>query len=238
MNIKTTFISAIMQLLRLESNIFITGAIEEVVDLLEIEDYKLFIAYLGERESKYEKPIQSITKAVKEFIEIKDNKLIDPYLNKFRKAVNACNMICNYHYNIDKKKYEEEIKNLSFDEAYNIKEPNYNNIRERLINKGSIVLLDFKIEKKFIFTTNDIEFIESFGFEKIVNYGETGTFQHGYDLDDMDKDKRIIKAYIKKLRHNKSIVGKIENNVSIEQDSKKLQNEKATKLITKSINKF
>jgi len=71
MNAKQEFIKAIMQVLRLETNIYTMGAIEEIIERLEISDYTLFIAYLGERKADYEKPIESIAKGVDEFYNLK-----------------------------------------------------------------------------------------------------------------------------------------------------------------------
>lgn len=72
---KSEFIKAIISVLRLENNVFITGAIEEITDRLDVSDYKMFIAYLGERNANYEKPIESITKGVDEFYKIKTKKI-------------------------------------------------------------------------------------------------------------------------------------------------------------------
>ena len=76
MNAKQEFIKAIMQVLRLEANIYTMGAIEEIIDRLEVSDYTLFIAYLGERESNYEKPIESIAKGVNEFYELRTYPIV------------------------------------------------------------------------------------------------------------------------------------------------------------------
>jgi len=82
MNPKQEFIKAIMQVLRLEANIYTMGAIEEIIDRLETPDYTLFIAYLGERESNYEKPIESIAKGVNEYYELKLAPLREASLRK------------------------------------------------------------------------------------------------------------------------------------------------------------
>ena len=67
MNLKKEFVKAVMSVLRLDDNIYVIASIEEIIDRLEVSDYKMFIAYLGERNSDYEKPIQSIANAVEEF---------------------------------------------------------------------------------------------------------------------------------------------------------------------------
>lgn len=71
MNLKSEFVKAIMSVLRLEPNIYTTGAIETIIDRLDVSDYQLFIAFLGERKSDFEKPIENIAKGVDEFYEIK-----------------------------------------------------------------------------------------------------------------------------------------------------------------------
>ena len=71
MNPKSEFVKAIMSVLRLEPNIYTTGAIETIIERLETSDYQLFIAYLGERNSEFEKPIENIAKGVDEFYKIK-----------------------------------------------------------------------------------------------------------------------------------------------------------------------
>lgn len=68
---KQEFIKAIMAILRLEQNIYIMASIEEIITRVDEKDYTMFIAYLGERNSDYEKPIQSVAKGVDEFYEMK-----------------------------------------------------------------------------------------------------------------------------------------------------------------------
>ncbi len=109
------FVKAIMSVLRLESNIYTIGAIEKIVDRLQSSDYPLFIAYLGERKSDYEKPIESIAKGVDEYYEIKlkpyklkseetarrlSKAIIDIKTNTFKNCINL----------VDKKSIEEEIR--------------------------------------------------------------------------------------------------------------------------------
>ena len=72
MNPRKEFVNAIMSVLRLEQNIYVTASIEEIIDRIDITDYTMFIAYLGERNSDYEKPIQTIAKATEDFYEKKN----------------------------------------------------------------------------------------------------------------------------------------------------------------------
>ena len=114
MNPKKEFVNAIMSVLRLEQNIYVTASIEELIDRLDIKDYTMFIAYLGERKSDYEKPIQSIAKAVDEFYEKKHK----PTLTKLRRDSRAISALFrsvghsldNSMENIDIKRLSEKIK--------------------------------------------------------------------------------------------------------------------------------
>lgn len=83
---KQEFIKAIMQVLRLEMNIYTMGAIEEIIERLDQKDYVMFIAYLGERQSGYEKPIESIAKGVEEFYDMKMDPLFKAYDTKAREV--------------------------------------------------------------------------------------------------------------------------------------------------------
>ena len=84
MNPKQEFVKAIMQVLRLEANLYTMGAIESIIERLEVKDYTMFIAFLGERASDYEKPIQSIAKGVEEFYTIKIEPMERAYDTKAR----------------------------------------------------------------------------------------------------------------------------------------------------------
>ena len=86
MNPKQEFVKAIMQVLRLESNLYTMGAIESIIERLEVKDYTMFIAFLGERTSDYEKPIQSIAKGVEEFYSIKIEPMERAYDTKAREV--------------------------------------------------------------------------------------------------------------------------------------------------------
>lgn len=101
MNAKQEFIKAIMQVLRLEANIYTMGAIEEIIDRLEVSDYTLFIAYLGERDSNYEKPIESIAKGVNEFYELKTSPII-------RASKEKANMLISFMYSFFRNKPENQ----------------------------------------------------------------------------------------------------------------------------------
>lgn len=86
MNPKQEFVKAIMQVLRLEANLYTMGAIESIIERLEVKDYTMFIAFLGERASDYEKPIQSIAKGVEEFYTIKIEPMERAYDTKAREV--------------------------------------------------------------------------------------------------------------------------------------------------------
>lgn len=76
MNAKQEFIKAITQVLRLEANIYTMGAIEEIIDRLEVSDYTLFIAYFRERESNYESLLKVSRKGVNEFYELRTYPIV------------------------------------------------------------------------------------------------------------------------------------------------------------------
>jgi len=86
MNPKKEFVKAIMSVLRLEQNIYTVASIEEIIDRIDVEDYTMFIAYLGEREYDYEKPIQTIAKAVDEYHEKKTSPILLATVHKAREA--------------------------------------------------------------------------------------------------------------------------------------------------------
>jgi len=69
-NLKKEFINAITLVLRLEQNIFIVGSIENIVDRLDAKDYQNFISFLSQRDSSYEKPLETLGKAVDEYHQI------------------------------------------------------------------------------------------------------------------------------------------------------------------------
>ncbi len=72
MNPKKEFVKEIMSVLRLDQNIYTVGAIEEIIERIDTKDYTIFIAYLGERDSDFERPIQTIAKATEDFYEKKN----------------------------------------------------------------------------------------------------------------------------------------------------------------------
>lgn len=90
-NPKQEFVKSIMSVLRLDDNIYTIGAIEKIIDRLKVSDYQMFIAYLGERKSDYEKPIESIAKGVDEFY----NKKLEPHKQK---ALETQKLILGYIY--------------------------------------------------------------------------------------------------------------------------------------------
>jgi len=72
MNPRKEFVNAIMSVLKLDQNVYVTASIEEIIDRIDMRDYTIFIAYLGERSGDFERPIQTIAKAVDEFYEKKN----------------------------------------------------------------------------------------------------------------------------------------------------------------------
>ena len=93
MNPKKEFINAIMSVLRLEQNIYVTASIEEIIDRIDTKDYTIFMAFLGERDGDYEKPIQTIAKATDEFYEkinkpkrIASLKIVEETERRFKEA--------------------------------------------------------------------------------------------------------------------------------------------------------
>jgi len=92
MNPRKEFVSAIMSVLRLEQNVYVTASIEEIIDRIEISDYTMFIAYLGERNSDFERPIQTIAKATEDFYEKKNKPKrleISNYADDVCKVING-----------------------------------------------------------------------------------------------------------------------------------------------------
>ncbi len=102
MNPKKEFVNAIMSVLRLEQNIYVTASIEEIVDRIDMSDYTIFIAYLGERNSDFERPIQTIAKATEDFYEKKNMPKrieISEYAENICKIING-----GYHALVNNKK--------------------------------------------------------------------------------------------------------------------------------------
>lgn len=118
MNPKQEFIKSIMSVLRLEQNIYTMGAIETIIERLKVSDYALFIAYLGERKSDYEKPIESIAKGVDEFYSMK----LEPHKDEARKNQDHILLML-----IDFKKYISDhlSKNIDFNDIDNEVFENY-----------------------------------------------------------------------------------------------------------------
>lgn len=106
MNPKAEFIKAITQVLRLDANIYTMGAIEEIIERVDMEDYAMFIAFLGERESDYEKPIQSIAKGVEEFYKMKIKPLQVAAMDK---ADSICEFVGGYLHLTSKDKLRSEV---------------------------------------------------------------------------------------------------------------------------------
>jgi len=95
MNPQKEFVNAIMSVLRLEQNVYVTASIEEITERIEVQDYTMFIAYLGERNSDFERPIQTIAKATDDFYEKKNKpkrfailEIVEQIVTAFRNSEN------------------------------------------------------------------------------------------------------------------------------------------------------
>ena len=95
-----------MSVLRLEANIYTTGAIETIIERLEVEDYQLFIAYLGGRKSDYEKPIENIAKGVDEYYNIK----LKPHKEKAQNKINELSSMYSALENMIKEQSSNEVE--------------------------------------------------------------------------------------------------------------------------------
>ncbi len=104
MNPKKEFVNAVMSVLRLEQNIYTVATLEEIIDRVDTQDYTMFIAYLGERNADYEKPIQTIANAVDEF----HKKKVMPKIEKLCRAISKeINFVENIKIIEDRKEYEK-----------------------------------------------------------------------------------------------------------------------------------
>lgn len=115
------FIQAIMKSLRLEDNIYIMGAIEKLIERLETTDYQTFIAYLGERNSSWEKPIESIAKGVEEFYMLKTKNIRAELLEKAKVLESKLNITSGI-YATHKKQQQDffisKVKNKTTGESF------------------------------------------------------------------------------------------------------------------------
>ena len=222
MNPKTEFVKAIMSVLRLEANIYTNGAIETIIERLEVSDYQLFIAYLGERKADYEKPIENIAKGVEEFYD----KKIEPFRNKalematdIKKALTSVSqMMENDEYEISeekRKKIKVDIEKLYGEQGesfvdYQIKsriknehrklgEDEYKNfIETSTIDNDFFKTLRYKDENNTrVFTDEMLNVIFEIGIEKLANedFTRVGTFCSGFVCDYYMKD--MLKPSIK-----------------------------------------
>lgn len=221
MNPKKEFIKAIMSVLRLEDNIYITASVEEITDRIDIPDYKMFIAYLGERKSDYEKPIQSIAMAVEEFhrkrITPIAHGLLESWNNDFEKKRE-----CMIGYNYQKIRGKEEVeKIIEYQNGVN-EDENYD-----VWNKYH----SYRIE--FIYKLNDMSLEELKELEGNVpqKYDVIGIvdFMKKYDIR-WDHDV-CLSSFLGKL-HKPSIIEKIEeeSNTNAE-DKTKIESSRIKSLI-------
>ncbi len=196
MNPRAEFVKAIMSVLRLESNIYTTGAIETIIDRLEIKDYQLFIAYLGERKADYEKPIESIAKGVEEFYQRKLNphrdeaKKVHSEISQHLYSVrNHCESQAEHEVNMQKveeevqKDYGNQSEQIQENNRYLIKNMHINEISNDKYNKfleynvDNIFFKRFLIAKtqKPVFTDYILNVIQEVGGLRVVNDGTIST---------------------------------------------------------------
>lgn len=173
MNPKSEFIKAIMSVLRLEANIYTTASIETIIERLEIEDYQLFIAYLGERKSDYEKPIENIAKGVDEFYEKKIQPLKLSASDKSKEVVNFLQWSVSYIAEKQDETQQEIIQKL-------IKKPEQ--IKEFKANRDGVSIQ---------ISDSDYIAISNVGFKKFLN----GLFEYNASIWLRDE---MLKPYIKK----------------------------------------
>lgn len=193
MNPKSEFVKAIMSVLRLESNIYTTGAIETIIERLEVTDYQQFIAYLGERNSDYEKPIENIAKGVQEYCEIKELPVVE-YAEQMTHSIHNIFKNTRTYYGSN----QEWGKFLEFKKD--------NEIFENLKDKNS---------QEVIYTDEIIDIIFNIGLEKInvqidrifVDYEPIGDdrlfrthFKFSFIYQYLTKD--LTKSIAEKITHN------------------------------------
>jgi len=151
MNPKKEFIKAIMSVLKLENNIYTIAAIEEIIDRIDIDDYILFIAYLGERKSDYERPIESISKAANEFYHQKTFPAVELLSKQIEEQVSIIDGIYSIEYNrirSEDKKQELnylEIGKIAKDYILSLGYSNLHGRRVRKIYDDVVVEIDTKI---------------------------------------------------------------------------------------------
>jgi len=165
MNPKAEFLKAIMSVLRLESNIYTTGAIETLIERLEVSDYQMFIAYLGERKSDYEKPIENIAKGIEEFYQIK----LEPHRKKAKKMYteicsifSAVNTLCSNiaEKNLDKSLIEKEVQKSYGKQSKQIQEnKRYEFTTMQKIKDSNVLYEDFLNKKR------DNKFFKEFKYQ-------------------------------------------------------------------------
>jgi len=151
MNLKQEFIKSIMQVLRLEMNIFTMSAIETIIERIEEKDYALFIAYLGERPSNYEKPIESIAKGVDEFYEKKIAPIKNSVTSRVEKIVSLTQVVVD---GVSKNQNEtrEEIQNklkINIEKLLEFKATRKNGGEDKLSNQDLEIIRTFGIDRFF-----------------------------------------------------------------------------------------
>tara|TARA_R110002096_G_scaffold406478_1_gene604736 strand:- start:80 stop:829 length:750 start_codon:yes stop_codon:yes gene_type:complete len=183
------FIKSIMSVLRLEQNIYTTGAIEKIIERLKVNDYQMFIAFLGERNADYEKPIENIAKGVDEFYNMK----LEPHKQKAKEMQEAIfagfDLVSSSILKTSEQLIDEEEVNTYVKEHYGKQsEDNQNNARvsrmqelkysiaegrrykffnEKQRDSEFWVKFIYSENKKPVFDTEKLNIIYSIGLEKL-----------------------------------------------------------------------
>lgn len=145
---KEKFIQAVLMATRLDDkNEYIIGAVEILISRLEAKEYSRFLAYIGERNSDYEKPMENIAKGVQEFIDLKEIPTID-YAKKM--AIEIRQLFLNM------KSYYSDIE--KFNEFL-------------LFDKYNKIFIELKTasDNERVFSDEVIEIIFSVGLDKIAS---------------------------------------------------------------------
>lgn len=209
MNPRSEFVKAIIQVLRLEANIYTMGAVEEIIERIKQNDYAMFIAYLGEREGNYEKPIQTIAKGVDEFYEMKVAPMKAAVKNKADEITKNLGGIIEYEVHKSKDEYLkdllekdpfiselEEINNLRIKKGAELSEKGYEYIKnfknpkteEQLISEHDFLEIDKKIGYRELMK----DFHLGYAYNKIIG-GLLGEINKP-SITQRIKDEAIISA--------------------------------------------
>lgn len=204
MNPRSEFVKAIIQVLRLEANIYTMGAVEEIIERIKQDDYAMFIAYLGEREGNYEKPIQTIAKGVDEFYEMKVAPIKAINVDKAKKLFSQLSGIVSYDSEIIKQNMlKEEQRTNPFANVFQVEREAEDIICKEIGDKG------YEHIKKFKFGNNGEDTISKDDFNKIDNgFGFKNLM---YDFSSGNTYIRILNSLMGDIA-KPSIIEKIQNN--------------------------